>query len=271
MTSGRTVIDQGCLSDDAIDRELLRHGIECNVVNGEYSGVSLARYRRIVRLIADDLGHIDSKSGSKPNPFSRIVKGYSLSIILSVLWEKSPNKQSLLDFILAAELSMGRSMLRPQYSELRLPGSTAHKEWLQLEFTRDDLLLGQVHAATDVLLGGASNTMRSGSSLDRCPSAAVWTHQDDVAVPTALERVACSVALEHLFKKPVRLGRYQYLGDGAARPDCVEVVVREVVDALIYGQSVETAYSTCVPSFSSDVFHPILLFCSLRQIPTLAS
>lgn len=232
MTFGRTMIDQGCLSDDAIDRELLRHGIECNMVNGEYSGVSLARYRRIVRLIADDLGHINGKSG---NPFRRIVKGYSLSIILSVLWEKSPNKQSLLDFILAAELSMGRSMLRPQYSELRLPGSTAHKQWLQLEFTRDDLLLGQVHAATDVLLGGDSNAMRSSSSLDRCTSAAVWTHQDDVAVPAALERVACSVALEHLFKRPIRLGRYQYRGDGAARPDCVEVVVREVVDALIYG------------------------------------
>lgn len=229
------MIDQGCLSDDAIDRELLRHGIECNAVNGEYSGVSLARYRRIVRLIADDLGHIDSTSGSKTNPFSRIVRGYSLPIILSVLWEKSSNKQSLLDFILAAELSMGRSMLRSQYSELRLPGSTAHQQWLQLEFTRDDLLLEQIHTATDVLLGGDVNTKCGDSSLDRCSSAAAWAPHDDVAVPAALERVACSVALEHLFKRPIRLGRYQYRGDGSARPDCVEVVVREVVDALIYG------------------------------------
>lgn len=244
MVSGRTVVDQGCLSDDAIDRELLRQGIECNAVNGEYSGVSLARYRRIVRLIADDLGYIDSTSGSKPNPFSRILRGYSLPIILGVLWEKSSNKQSLLDFILAAELSMGRSMLRPQYSELRLPGSTAHQQWLQLEFTRDDLQVEQVHAATDVLLrGGDVYTKRSDSSLDRCSDAAVWASHDDVAVPTALERVVCSVALEHLFKRPVRLGRYRYREDGPARPDCVEVVVREVVDALIYGQSVKTAYS----------------------------
>lgn len=30
------------------------------------------------------------------------------------------------------------------------------------------------------------------------------------------------------------IGRYQYK-DGVPRPDCVEVVIREIIDALIYG------------------------------------
>jgi len=157
------------------------------------------------------------------------MRGFSLPIILSVLWEKSHNKQSLLDFILSAESVIGRSMLRSEYSELRLPGSAAHQRWLQLEFTRDDMLLEHIQAATDALLANDANS--TDSLRDRCS-----TRND--AVPAAMERVACSVALEHLYKKPIRLGRYQYREDGAVRPDCVEVVVREIVDALLYGQSI---------------------------------
>jgi hypothetical protein len=56
----------------------------------------------------------------------------------------------------------------------------------------------------------------------------------NLSIGQALEHLAASVAYEKAFKIPIKLGKHSYC-DGQEKPDCVEVVLREIMDVLLYG------------------------------------
>jgi hypothetical protein len=179
----------------------------------------MARYRKIVNLLAGDIADDSSQT---------------LPVMLAFLWEKSTSKQCLLDYIFAVERASGQSVLVPEFADLRIEGSLMRNEWLQTQFTEAELTAERVRTATAVLVGGACKAhIPSDPSKEASKDA---KESGYMSTAEALDIVAASYAVEKSFKPPIKLGRYAYL-DGAPRPDCVEVVVREVVDSLIYGRS----------------------------------
>jgi hypothetical protein len=201
---------QGAVQDAAIDAALRKDGIICNYSGEQWTGVSMARYRKIVRLLVaeDKMGSVNHDG----------LNTSALTTLLAFLWEKSVTKQCLLDYYLAIERASGVGVLQDTYSDLRVPGSEMHREWIASRFETADLTRQRVETALTGL-----NT-RPQASTDEVDSAA-----------DALDLVAATYALERSFKAPIKLGRYSYRG-GRPRPDCVEVVVREIIDSLIFGK-----------------------------------
>jgi hypothetical protein len=201
---------QGAVQDAAIDAALKNDGIICNYSGEQWTGVSMARYRTIVRLLVaeDKLGSVNHDG----------LNTSALTTLLAFLWEKSVTKQCLLEYYLAIERASGEGVLQDSYSDLRAPGSEVHREWVASRFEAADLTRQRVNVAMTGL-----NT-RPPSPTDEVDSAA-----------DALDLLAATYALERSFKAPIKLGRYSYRG-GRPRPDCVEVVVREIIDSLIFGK-----------------------------------
>jgi hypothetical protein len=156
--------------------------------------------------------------------------------MMAFLWEKSTSKQCLLDYILAVEKASGQSVLDPAYADLRVASSVGRNQWLQMQFTDAELSAERISTATARLQQAYIPGLMGESS--------VHTEQTtgSMSIAEAIEIVAASYAVEKSFKPPIKLGRYAYL-DGPPRPDCVEVVVREVVDSLIYGKLSSTLLS----------------------------
>jgi hypothetical protein len=187
----------------------------------------MARYRKIVNLLAADLA--DNSS-------------HTLPVMMTFLWEKATSKQCLLDYLLAVEKASGQSVLVPEYADLRVEGSIVRNQWLQMQFAETELTAERVGAATSVLVGD-TNTEHF-PSVQNVAVSNILNQSTSTSIAEALDIVAASYAVEKSFKPPIKLGRYAFL-DGAPRPDCVEVVVREVVDSLIYGTSCTECVLVC--------------------------
>ena len=172
----------------------------------------MVRYRKIVRLLAEDL---------KKNKSHHQLP--ALPVVSAFVWEKAKTKQCLLDYLLSIETASGDQLLLPEYNDLRVKDSFMQKEWITSQFAPDFITSDRVRAESPVLLYRYPSTPLSHTTSTLTQS-----------VGEALEVISASLAMEKCFKSPIKLGRYAY-GDGKARPDCVEVVVREIIDSLIYG------------------------------------
>jgi hypothetical protein len=199
---------QGDLTLNFIDASLSSGGIECNYVDGVWSGVSLERYRKLIYLIADDHRQVLSTATSN----FPISTGYAFPLLLRCLLEKSVSKKCFLDFLLSVERHAGCLVIRDEFNDLRVENSAMTSSWLNENFVRDDL-------TTMKVLEAGRSFLNSDSSRH---------FGED------LEIVAVSLAQERAFKVPLKLGKYSVNG-GQLKPDCVEVLIREVVEALIYG------------------------------------
>jgi hypothetical protein len=206
---------------------LQRAGITCNHVNGTWTGISLERYRKLISLISEDQRRLRMPgSGSMNND---PCAGYSLPLLLRLLWEISESKDCLMDYFEGVEqgrASVGDSgvITADKFVELRIQGSAMRKSWVDSSFTDHEISSEHVHSAGMEFL----KYLR----MDNIELNAVDTEK----FGACFELVCASLAKDRSFKPAVRLGRYS-LDDGPVKPDCVEVVVREVVEGLIFGES----------------------------------
>ena len=84
--------------DAALDRALRARGIASNRARGAPTGVSLARFRRLVRLLAprdDDAGACGGATTIAPTP--------ALAVALRFLWQTASSKACLLAFLRALD------------------------------------------------------------------------------------------------------------------------------------------------------------------------
>ena len=224
------------MTDLVIDEALSCHGIDCNYVNGQWSGVSQARYRKIVRLLMQDPSLKTEYAAVNSRAANSLCAGYALPLVAAFLWEKAETKRCLLDYIFAMEAACGQQLLLPSYAELRIHDSPMQREWLNVQFAAGDLSSNRVRNAerTFISISGGSEVESNAvsSQVNFTPKPISPTSSSTGA---ALDILAASCAMERSFKPPIKLGRYTY-GDGAARPDCVEVVVREIFETLIFGE-----------------------------------
>ena len=292
---GLSIINnQAPLKDNEIDKQLLAMGIETNHYKGKWTGVSLERYRKPIRLLSDSTPD-HSYTHNYPT-----LQHYSLNTLLYYVWCKSSCRGDLLEFILSLERTSQQEVIQPSYSDLRTIDSTARKVWI------DDMYTVPEVSNKENVTQALHHILYPSSSVD--PST---DHNSDLSTGLAWDLVAASLTLEKSVKPPLKLGRYAYTGSaphistiptniytdtydstgtstnsittttssssssssssitndkantpilsqlGAAppthpssttgikvkrverdlRPDCVEVVIREVIDCLLYGKS----------------------------------
>jgi hypothetical protein len=231
---------------DVVAKTLRKSGIESNRIDGEWTGVSFVRFTRLVGLIAD------ASHGNKNTP--------ALMMLLQVVWEKAADKAGLLDFILA--LDEQYPVLGDGYQSLK------YDTQLRDAFTSSQFELSEMneaaagHAAREVL-------------QPQC-------HQ---SYALAMELLAVSLSQVHAFKPAIKVEYHSYKGtelDCALYPslymppppshfltggkvvaDCVEVVVREVLDLLLFNPEVCTPFLL----LSSEVCAPFYVHhsCSYHQ------
>jgi hypothetical protein len=210
-----------------IDNKLKLLGIDCNYVNGLWTGVSLDRYRRLVRTFEQNLLHHDD-----------ILHQYAIPIALHYLWETVTTKKCLLDYLLGIEQASGLEILHESYADLRIEGSSLREAWLRAKFdTTTHISKRKLQDASTLLTNDFNYSNIADNDklfIDNFTLLCPLETQQRMSLGYAMEIVATSILQERSKKTPIKLGRYSHRG-GKHKPDCVEVVVREVFDSLFYG------------------------------------
>lgn len=127
-------------SATVIDITLRSIGVQTNRINGEWTGVSLARFRRLVSLLQESI----SESSSTP----------AVQLLLMCTWERVENKQCLLDFVLA--LDSHHPVLAHDHERIREAGPF-RDDWLRAHFSPAELCSDSVNAAAQKVLEACSS------------------------------------------------------------------------------------------------------------------
>ena len=180
-------------------------GIECNYIRSTWTGVSLQRYRKLIDLLTECFS-------------SQKEINYAMTLLLANVWGKSSSKRSLLNFLLAFEESSGEGIFHENHSELRTEDSCERNNWLHSSF-HDNTFSKEAISRT---LNMALSDLRESEAVE------------SERLGECYEIICASIARERAVKPAIKLSRYGHAG-GDSRPDCVEVVVREVLEGLIFG------------------------------------
>jgi len=131
----------------------------------------------------------------------------AIPLLLRLVWEKSRSKQCVLDFLLA--LHSHYPILVSGFSE------NTHGEWLELRFNSSEL-------SDDAVVSAAKAVV----SFDGEVNHSEFTH--------SMELLSASLSRVHAFKPAVAMQRHQYKSGTKIIGDCVEVVLREIFDLLLF-------------------------------------
>jgi len=239
---------EGRLLSNDIDKALMKLGVECNRYKGEYTGVSLERYRRLIRLLGHEYKAITKQQqriNNNTSILSTLSDGYGLAAIAWLVWEKASSKGDLLDYLTELNNHSGLNILTDSAAQA-LGTSQGRNDWIATElFVESELQLPFVQSAIERLL--LSHHKEEDKEENEKPS-----------FGEALEIVAASLSLETSVKPALKLGRYTLSTSSsltnelnpatstaatsatvsmkALKPDCVEVTIREILEAFIYGQ-----------------------------------
>lgn len=237
------------LSDQELDEALRNLGVATNKVNGVKNGVSLARWRRVIRL-AEPAAYASDGRGKWT---SGVGAQLAIGMLLRVLWERASTKACLARFL--TTLDAYTPVLRPagecahvdsirQHAidaadtETAEDGSSgdegreaAWQAWLRCGFSSEELGASDdiVQAALALLRMPSAPAVAGNSDDDRTSSCGVgWEEWAG-----ALDRVAASLSQVQVAKPRLTVAKYGYRGL-PEKPDCVEVTCREIFDLLLY-------------------------------------
>jgi hypothetical protein len=177
-------------------------GVESNRVRGEWTGVSLQRFKRLVQSCSAAAGGV---GGAPLNP-GRLI-------MLRFLWEQAQSKRCLLDYALALEQQLPGA-LSAEGRRCRDDAGFA-QAWEQEYFAPDEV-------SEEALARASAEVLASAPRPERAEPFA-----------RSVEALACGLSAAHSFKPAVKLQRHAYKG-GKEVGDCVEVVLREVLDLVLY-------------------------------------
>lgn len=226
-------------------RKLLRdrHGIKSNHINeSEWTGVSLSRWEDIVKSLQNNAsGH-----------------GLELSqaIWSMMLWEISLEKACFLDAILSLEEVCEMEILDSSNNQNELAraikhDATAQKDWASSSFDADALSNDSIQSSWDYVL-----TNKSQSSLNSFDMARSY-------------EILCAALSQTPKMKPTTPhGHYRYDG-GDAKPDCVEVAVRELMDLLLWDEKNGDFDLTRLPATASPKLFELYTTTSYPSTTTL--
>lgn len=236
-------------------------------MNGQWSGVSLERFRAIARAVAADW-RLHRSSGADTNTWP-IGSGYVLPIVAHFVWEKAVSKRCLLDYILAVEASSRRQLLRESCAGIREEGSAMQKEWLDATYDVGEITRESIEQSLEIV---KSCFERQPAHPESCIKmcAALASFEDGENTGRSVELLALSLYSERVFKLPIKLGRYAPASGGQMKPDCVEVVLREIIDTLIFNPEKGALDAQMLPdcaSFLIKDFYASFMEGKISDIP----
>lgn len=141
-------------------------GVRTNRIHGQWTGVSLARFRRLIAIVRAGV----LESASTP----------ALPLLLRCVWERARSRQCLLDYVLA--LDSHTPVLAPEFATIREDPAVRDK-WLRLHFEPDELSDRHIDASALLVL-------QSNDTCDDSPP------PPPLELADALERIAVSLAQE---------------------------------------------------------------------------
>lgn len=165
--------------------------------------MSYARWERLVGLVCGVASTMELEECEAGMP-----------LLLRFLWEKATSKEDLLDFLL--KLHQNAPLLGV----------------LDAEFARDK---GRQSAWVDEAFG--PDEIEDESALEQAALSVLDKSISDADFALSFERLGAGMSAVHASRAAVRVERHSYKG-GKEVPDCVEVVLREVIEMLIYDRCV---------------------------------
>jgi hypothetical protein len=248
------------LSDKQLDGALRELGVQTNKVNGVKTGVSLARWRRVIRL---------AEQPPLPPPCSRsgtdgVGAQLAVAMLLRVLWERASTKACLATFL--TTLDGYTPVLRPANEcedvaalwhslDIDTPAGSAPvpapavtpkaasaaaaagwQAWVSSGYSAVELgANADIEQAALALLrlpssSAAAAAAAAGAGDGGDSSSHGWDWEKWAG---ALDRVAASLSQVQVAKPRLTVAKYGYRGL-PPKPDCVEVTCREIFDLLLY-------------------------------------
>lgn len=238
-------------------RQILRdrHGIKSNYVGGEWTGVSLARWKDLANHLRSDRYPLPEKSHSAS----------SLQIVLSTavwsmaVWECSQSKQCLLEYYLAVQDASGVDMFNEENEFVKRGvrfDPVVQADWVSR--TIDDERL-QDSTTSSSLIQTSLNSLTSDNAAIRASS------MDTARAVEVLCAIIMTTKRPRNLKPTTPNGYYGYDG-GEIKPDCVEVAVRELIDLLLWDEASASFDSSRLPA--TAVPELVALYQSAHAIPS---
>lgn len=235
-------------------RQILRdrHGIKSNYVQGEWTGVSLARWKELTNhLRAAGVSHSE-----ETRSLSSLQIALSTAVWSMAVWECSKSKQCLLEYFLAVQDVSGVNIF------------SNDDEFVQRGIRFDPVVQAEWILQTMDEEGSIEPTTPSSliqSSLKKL------IKEDDAFPASSVERartieILCATIMAtqqpKSFKPTTPNGYYGYDG-GDVKPDCVEVAVRELIDLLLWDETsasfdISRLPATAVPELVA-LYQPVVL------------
>ncbi|KAL1500611.1 hypothetical protein AB1Y20_013263 [Prymnesium parvum] len=216
-------------------------GVSTNHLRGERTGVSLARFARLVELLQLAL----RESAATP----------ALPLLLRCVWERAERKECLLEYALALHSHL--PVLAAEFTEID-EDRVLREAWLRSRFSPSDLSRDAVDAAAMRLLQQEPrDAAEYADSLELVAADVAQAPPHPPIYPFPLPkrpyppRISQSISEQaHAFRQPVPLRRHAYRG-GAAKPDCVEQSLRELLALLLWDADARRFDTARLPSSAS--------------------
>eukprot|EP01052_Picozoa_sp_SAG31_P005236 SAG31_NODE_227_length_19818_cov_6.503271_13_plen_602_part_00 len=151
-----------------------------------------------------------------------------LLLLLRLVWERATSKRCLYNFLVAVDNAVRGSGI--EGGILRVPLDQI--KWVGERFTPDELNPKSLAAAAETLLENPCDT------------------ESDAEHADALELLAAGLSTAAATKPRLPAGRYGWAG-GEPRPDCVEVMIREIIELLLYVPSTGQVEPALLPPTTS--------------------
>lgn len=190
-----------------------KYGIKSNYVNGEWTGVSLARWKELVFHLRSirDLCFKNKKASSEGQELD-IIEGLLTTAVWSMAaWNCCHTKQCVLDYFCAAQNISGC-----QFLSAANPVAGGNPGMLPEEDIRSSLtrFLACVSNDKGYLKDSYTSLTKAEAMEDLCSSILTRQH--------------------HANAKPTTPNGYYGFDGGKVKPDCVEVAIRELIDYLLW-------------------------------------
>lgn len=229
-----------------LDNQLKLRDITCNYVQGTWTGISLSRYRMMINKISDNIEMLRKNEKTSLPPLGLLA-------LQMCIWDKAHSKGDLLEYLLALQKAMDTPIFS---AESGLDSDEGRLQWCASAFCPEE-----IDATWQSSWRSLSNSLAKIGDAEATHTAA-----------TSLELIAAHLATHASNKSAIKQGRYVYTpstylpksspptlkassnsqaskqaeastnikadngADIPSRPDCVEVVVREIVDNLLFGR-----------------------------------
>ena len=242
--------------------------IRSNYVHGKWTGVSMARWQDLLTALPpmsleEEYCSSQSTTVSSPSLNHVLVGNILTSLVWSTaVWDVCQSKRDVWEYYRAIQEVSGKDIFLSPNERLgeHDASMSCPDDWTDSHFASSQLTLDPVVNALDQILQMPSSAddepktknhssqdlshQRIAQSLEQISaflaysggSASSTEHHQDKTTSTSPQSTSQTSAITAIPKPPVPHKKYSF-DKGAAKPDCVEMTVREVIEFLLWDEA----------------------------------